>query len=50
MANTFSVMCSIEEKLAHDNKLPNLYKRYVDDTFALVPDITARLLPTSFQF
>ena len=39
MANTF--VCSIEEKLAHENKLPNFYKRYVDDTFALVPDLTA---------
>ena len=39
MANTF--MCSIKEKLAHENKLPNFYKRYVDDTFALVPDLTA---------
>ena len=39
MANTF--MCSIEEKLAHENKLPNFYRRYVDDTFALVPDPTA---------
>ena len=34
-------MCSIEEKLAHENKLPNFYRRYVDDTFALVPDLTA---------
>ena len=39
MANTF--MCSIEEKLAHENKFPNFYRRYVDDTFALVPDFTA---------
>ena len=39
MANTF--MCSIEEKLAHENKLPNFYRRYVDDTFTLVPDLTA---------
>ena len=39
MANTF--MCSIEEKLAHENKLPTFYRRYVDDTFALVPDLTA---------
>ena len=39
VANTF--MCFIEEKLAHENKhkLPNFYKRYVDDTFALVPDL-----------
>ena len=34
-ANTF--MCSIKGKLAHENKLPN----FVDDTFALVPDLTA---------
>ena len=34
-------MCSIEVKLAHENKLPNFYKRYVDDTFALVPDLAA---------
>ena len=32
--NTF--MCSIEEKLAHENKLPDFYKRYVEDTFALL--------------
>ena len=31
----------IEEKLAHGNKLPNFYRRYVDDTFALVPDLSA---------
>ena len=42
MANT---LCSIKEKLAHENKLPNFYKRYVDDTFALVPDLTG---PTDF--
>ena len=35
MANT--LMCSIEEKLAHENKLHN----FVDDTSALVPDLTA---------
>ena len=34
-ANT--LMCSIEEKLAHENKLHN----FVDDTSALVPDLTA---------
>lgn len=36
MANAF--MCSIEENLAHENKLPSFYKRYVDDTLALVRD------------
>jgi len=39
MSNTFT--CAIEEKLAHDNRLPNFYRRYVDDTFALVPNLTA---------
>ena len=39
MANTFT--CSIEEKLAHENKLFIFYKRYVDDTFALLPHLTA---------
>lgn len=41
MANT---LCSIKEKLAHENKRPNFYKRYVDDTFALVRDLTAHVL------
>jgi len=39
LANTFT--CSIEEKLTHDNKLSNFYRRYVDDTCALAPDLTA---------
>ena len=38
-AHTFT--CSIEEKLARENKLPDFYERYVDDTFALVPDLAA---------
>ena len=38
MANAF--MCSVEEKLAHENKLPSFYKRYVDDTLALVRDLS----------
>ena len=25
----------------YENKLPNFYKRYADDTFALVPDLIA---------
>ena len=37
MGNVF--MCSIEEKLESGNKLPTFYKRYVDDTLAMVPDI-----------
>ena len=36
MANVF--MCSVEEKLERENKLPSFYKRYVDDTLALVRD------------
>ena len=46
MANT---LCSIKEKLAHENKRPNFYKRYVDDTFALVPDLTAHVLVNQDQ-
>ena len=30
MANVF--MCSVEEKLERENKLPSFYKKYVDDT------------------
>ena len=37
MANTF--LCSIEEKLQDENKLPDFYKRYVDDTLAAVKDV-----------
>ena len=36
MANAF--MCSVEKNLARENKLPSFYKRYVDDTLALVRD------------
>jgi len=39
MANAF--LCSIEEKLEHDNKLPEFYRRYVDDTLATVKDVPA---------
>ena len=38
MANAF--MCSVEEKLAGENKLPSFYKRYVDDTLALVRNLS----------
>ena len=33
-------MCSIEEKRARENKLPSLYKRYMNDTLALVRDLS----------
>ena len=39
MANAF--LCSLEEKLERDNKLPNLYRRYVDDTITAMPDVAA---------
>lgn len=39
MANTF--MCSMEEKLGNENILSDIYGRYVDDIFALVPDLPA---------
>ena len=37
MANAF--LCSIEEKLEQDNKLPDFYRRYVDDTLAIMKDV-----------
>ena len=37
MENTF--MCTIEEKLESEDKLPSFCKRYVDDTLAAVKDI-----------
>ena len=37
LANTF--MCSIEEKLEEKNELPSFYKRYVDDTLTIMPDL-----------
>ena len=38
LANTF--MCSIEEKLEERNELPSFYKRYVDDTFTIMPNLS----------
>ena len=41
LANVF--MSSIEEKLDVEGKLPPYYRRYVDDTFTVMPDLsTAR--------
>ena len=39
MANAFP--CSIEEKLEHDNKLPEFYRWYVDDTLATMKNVPA---------
>ena len=39
MAKAF--LCSIEEKLERENKLPELYKRYIDDTLAIMPNVPA---------
>ena len=39
MANAF--LCSLEEKLERDNKLPNLYRRYMDDTITAMSDVAA---------
>ena len=39
MANAF--MCNIEEQLTNQNKMPNFYKRYVDDTLNIMPDVQA---------
>lgn len=46
MAN--KLLCPIKEKLERDNKIPEFYKRYVEDSLAkvqdLVPAVTAFLL------
>ena len=39
MANVF--MCHLEDKLARDGIIPSLYKRYVDDTLARMPNNVA---------
>jgi len=36
MANVF--MCSIEDRLQDQGKLPEFYTRYVDDTLSIMPD------------
>ena len=37
----WAFLCSIEEKLEHDNKLPEFYRRYVDDILATMKDVPA---------
>ena len=46
MANVF--MCHLEEKLTRDGLMPQLYKRYVDDTLARMPsaDVATEFLST----
>ena len=39
MANAF--MCNIEEQPTQQNKMPTFYKRYVDDTLSIMPDVQA---------
>ena len=36
MANAF--MCSMEDRLQDQGKLPKFYKRHVDDTLSIIPD------------
>ena len=46
MVNVF--MCHLEEKLVSDGLIPQLYKRYVDDTLARMPiaDVATEFLST----
>ena len=39
MANVF--LCHLEEKLTNEGVMPTLYKRYVDDTLAIMPSTDA---------
>ena len=38
VANVF--MCSIEERLEHDGKMPTYYRLFVDDTLTVIPNKT----------
>ena len=40
LANTFMCSISIEEKLEEKNELPSFYKRCVDDTLTIIPDLS----------
>ena len=42
LANVF--MCSIEDKLDQDGTLPSYYRRYVDDTFTIMPDVASAII------
>ena len=37
LANVF--LCSVEEKLLRENSIPKIYRRYVDDTLAVLDSI-----------
>ena len=39
MANSF--MCHIEEQLDEEGLIPSYYRRYVDDTLVIMPDVKA---------
>ena len=39
MAN--ASMCNIEKQLETENKMPDAYKRYVDDTLSVMTDVVA---------
>lgn len=34
-------MCHVEERLSDDDLIPSYYKRYVDDTLAIIPGLDA---------
>ena len=42
LANVF--MCSIKDKLDQDGTLPSYYRRYVDDTFTIMPDVASAII------
>ena len=47
IANAFR--CNIEEQLTNQKKMPNFYKRYVDDTLSIVPDVEAALISLNLE-
>ena len=41
----YDFLCSVEEKLEREDKLPEFCKKYVDDIFAIIPNV-----PTATAF
>ena len=37
----YAFLCAIEEKQEREDKLPEFYKKYVDDIFAMMPNVPA---------
>ena len=48
IANVF--MCSIEEQLDLNDKMPEFYRRYVDDTLTIMPGVVLVVLVDMYNY